>query len=280
MFLKIPAMKKLFFPLLFILTTLVAKAQKNDSTKWKPQFKISVNYNSGLNYYGRTDSLKSKAIFPLAEIWLGNKFYMNAAPIFVYNDQQSLQYAGSVGALGFLNVTHKWITNIYVLKPFYKESSQLVQAALKAQAGISLTYLNKVLNLTAGGDMKYSDKLDFGATAGVDHIFRIQNKDNSVIVIDPSFTINAGGQQFSRTYSRKLGGLFPRQQEVTENVQAFNLLSMEATMPLIYNKGKLQFIATPAYVMPKNLLKVAGRPDLSENGEDMFYMTLTAKYRF
>ena len=55
---------------------------------------------------------------------------------------------------------------------------------------------------------------------------------------------------------------------------------MEATMPLIYNKGKLQFIATPAYVMPKNLPKVAGRPDLSENGEDMFYMTLTAKYRF
>ena len=128
--------------------------------------------------------------------------------------------------------------------------------------------------------MKFSDKIDFGATAGLDHIIRIQNKNNSVIVIDPSIALNAGTQNFSRSYTKKTGGLFPRQQQVTENVQAFNILSIEASMPLIYNKGKMQFIATPAYVMPKNLLQVEGRPDLSETGENMFYTTLTAKYTF
>ncbi len=273
-------MKKIVFPILLLLICAAATAQTNDSTKTKAQFKLSVNYNNGLNYYGRTDSLKSKGIFPMAELWFSPKFYVNAAPIFVYNSLQSLQYAGSVTSLGYLNVTNKWVSNLYVLKPFYKENSELVQSALKAQTGASFTFLNKVLNVTAGGDMKFSDKIDFGAVAGLDHIIRIQNKNNSVIVIDPSITFNAGTQNFSRSYTKKTGGLFPRQQQVTENVQAFNLLSIEASMPLIYNKGKMQFIATPAYVMPKNLLQVEGRPDLSEKGENMFYTTLTAKYTF
>lgn len=274
-------MKKTIFSLCFLLAVGCALAQTSDSTgNSKVQFKLSVNYNSGLNYYGRTDSLKSKGLFPLAEIWFSPKFYVNGAPILVYNKLQSLQYAGSVTTLGYLNVTSKWISNLYVLKPFYKESSELVQSALKAQTGASFTFLNKVLNLSFGGDMKFSDKLDFGTTAGIDHIVRIQNKDNSVIVIDPSLSLNAGTQNFSKSYTKKTGGIFPRDQQVTENIQAFNVLSIEASVPLIYNKGKMQLIATPAYVSPKNLIQVKGWPDLSETGKNMFYTTLTAKYTF
>lgn len=239
-----------------------------------------MNYNSGLNYYGRIDSLKSKGVFPLAELWLGSKFYINAAPVFVYNRLQPMQYAGGVATVGFLNVSDKWISNLYLLKPFYKESSELVQAALKAQGGVSFTSLNKVLNFSFGGDVKYSDKFDFGAMAGVDHIFRKQNKDNSVLVLDPSFYVNAGTQNFSRTYTQKSGGLLPRARQVTENVQAFNVLSLEASMPLIYSKGHVQVIATPAYVIPKNLLTEEGRPDLSETGKNMFYTTVALKYSF
>jgi hypothetical protein len=252
-----------------------------DSTKGPGvQFKFSLNYNSGLNYYGRTDSLKSKGVFPLAEIWFTPKFYINAAPVFVYNKLQSLNYAGSVATLGYLNVTKKWISNLYVLKPFYKESSELVQSAMKVQAGASFTALNKVLNISFGGNASYSDKFDFGATAGLDHIFRKQYKDNSVFVVDPSFTINAGSQNFSKTYKRKTGGIFPREQQVTETYQQFNLLSFEASMPIIYSKNKWQLIAIPAYVLPKNLVKVENRPDLTETGENMFYSTVTVKYLF
>lgn len=274
-------MKKIILPLVFLMLSVWSNAQTTDSTdKAKTQFKISINYNSGLNYYGRTDSLKSKGVFPLAELWFSPKFYINAAPIFVYNKMQSLQYAGSVASLGYLNASDKWISSLYLLKPFYKESSELVQSALKAQAGASFTSLNKVLNISFGGDIKYSDQFDFGANAGLDHIIRIQNKDNSVVVIDPSFYAYAGTQNFSKSYRKKTGGLFPREQQITETYKQFNMLSLEASIPLIYSKGKMQVIATPSYVMPKNLLSVENRPDLSELGENMFYTTLALKYTF
>jgi len=256
-------------------------AQTTDSTKKeKAQFKISINHNSGLNYYGRTDSLKSKGFFPLAELWFTSKFYVNAAPVFVYNKSQSFEYAGSVATVGYLKVSKKWIHNFYFLKPFYKESSELVQSALKAQTGASFTFLNKILNISVGGDIKYSNQFDYGAMAGIDHVFRKQLKDQSVLAINPSFTLSAGTQKFSNTYTKKTGGLLPRRQLVTENVQAFNLLSMEASLPVIYAKDKLQFIATPAYVVPKNLLKAEGRPELSETGRNLFYTTLAVKYSF
>lgn len=275
--------KKLIAATAFLLLLHSAHAQ-SDSTKTKPQFKLSVNYNTRLNYYGRTDSLRSSGVFPMAELWFTPKFYVNAAPIFVNNPLQSFDYAGTVATVGYQNVGTKWITSVYLTKPFYKESSELVQSALQAQSGVSLTYQNKIVNINAGGDVKFSDKVDYGATAGLDHIVRIETKNKGVVVIDPAVYAYAGTQNFQRTYYKKNNSgflLFPRNnQQVTEEVSRFNVLAYEATMPIIYAKGKVMLIATPSYIMPQNLITVPNRPDLSERGENMFYATLTAKYTF
>src|SRR5688500_14381616 len=281
MFLKEHPMKKII-SLIAIVACLYSNAQTSDSTvKDGIKFKLSLNYNTGLNYYGRTDSLKSTGIFPMAEVWFSPKFYINAAPVFVNNKVQTMQYAGSVASIGYLNVTDKWVSNLYLLKPFYTETSKLVQSALKAQTGASFTALNKLLNFSFGGDIKYSDQIDFGAMAGIDHIFRFENKDNSIIVIDPSFTVNAGTQNFSKTYKKiNRGILLPAEEQVTESYKKFNVLSYEASIPFIYSKNKLQIIATPAYVLPQNLVIVKDRPDLTETGENMFYATIAFKYSF
>lgn len=275
--------KKFVAAAAFLMLLQSAHAQ-SDSTKTKPQFKLSVNYNTRLNYYGRTDSLRSSGVFPMAELWLTPKFYVNAAPIFVNNPLQSFDYAGTVATVGYQNVGTKWITSVYLTKPFYKESSELVQSALQAQSGVSLTYQNKIVNINAGGDVKFSDKVDYGTTAGLDHIVRIETKNKGVVVIDPSVYAYAGTQNFQRTYYKKNNSgflLFPRNnQQVTEEVSRFNVLAYEATMPIIYAKGKVMLIATPSYIMPQNLITVPNRPDLSERGENMFYATLIAKYTF
>jgi hypothetical protein len=281
MFFKNYAMKKIVV-LIAIVSSLMVQAQ-NDSISAKAEFKLSVNYNSNLNYYGRTDSLKSTGFFPMAEIWFSPKFYINAAPVFVNNKLQSFEYAGTVATAGFQNLTEKWLTNLYVLKPFYKESSQLVQSALKAQAGINISSLNKIANITVGGDVKFSDKTDFGATAGLDHIIRMDNKDGSAFVIDPSFYAYAGTQNFTNTYYKKKAGLpfFPgTNEQVTETVQQFTILAYEASVPLIYVKDKWMVLATPSYILPQNLITVPNRPDLSERGENTFYITLALKRTF
>jgi hypothetical protein len=48
----------------------------------------------------------------------------------------------------------------------------------------------------------------------------------------------------------------------------------------VYAKGKWMGLFTPSYILPQNLVTVAGRPDLSEKGENMFYATLALKYTF
>lgn len=254
-------------------------AQTDSTENSKLQFKLSANYNTNLNYYGRTDSLRSSGFFPLAEFWFKN-FYVNAAPVFVNNSSASFDYAGTVATAGYQYISDdkKWFDNFYIVKPFYKSNSQLVQSALKLQGAFSITNLNKVINITGGADVKFSDKTDFGVTAGIDHIFRKQFADNSVLVVDPSAFLFAGTQQFSNSYKRNNFINFPvAGQTVTEEVKKFNILSYEFSMPVIFAKDKFQLLLTPAYVIPQNLIIVQGHPELSEIGKEMFYATIGVK---
>jgi hypothetical protein len=277
--------QKGFLLSLGLLNCLLSWAQSTETgQKEQTQFKIGVNYNSNLNYYGRTDSLRSSGFFPLAELWFNESFYFNAAPIFVSNKVSTFEYGGTIASAGYqFNSENKWLGNIYLLKPFYKENSELVQSTLKAQTGMTLTWLNKAINLTTGGDVKFSDKTDFGFMAGVDHIFRLQLDDKSVLVIDPSATLNASTQQFTRSYLKKTVGsfLFPgNEQIVNKSAQRFNILSYEFSIPVVYGKGKFQLLITPVYVIPQNLITIENRPDLSERGKEMFYATIGVKLIF
>jgi hypothetical protein len=273
------------FVLLLMLISYLSNSQSPTAgEKRKTEFKISANYNTGLNYYGRVDSLRSSGFFPLAELWLNESFYINAAPVFVNNAVESFQYAGINTSAGYLfNSKNKWLGNIYVVKPFYTESSDLVQSALKAQTGMTLTWLNKIINITGGGDIKFSDKTDYGVTAGIDHIIRRQLNDRTILIVDPSVYINAGTQQFTRSYWKKTADflLIPGSEQVlTEWGQKFSILSYEFSAPVILAVNKFQLLFTPAYVIPHNLLLVEGRPDLSEKGGKMFYATFGAKMSF
>jgi hypothetical protein len=267
--------------LLFIslLLQLNVNAQ-GDSTANETHFKMGVFYNSSLNYYGRTDSLKSSGFFPLAEWWIDQNFYINAAPVFVNNSLQRFEYAGTVATAGYqFNDTRKWAGNLYVVKPIYTRSSQLVQSALKIQAAGILTLQTKLLNISAGADIKISDKTDIGATAGLDHVFRFQMGDRSVLVLNPTVRLNAGTQQFTNTsYQKKNFLILPAYEEqVVSTSKKFTVLSYDASVPLILVTGKFQLLAIPAFVSPQNLLILKENPSLSEHGQNLFYVTIGAK---
>lgn len=279
-------MKKTY-GIFFLMTVMIAATSwgQSDSlpVKNKTEFKVGVYYNSNLNYYGRTDSLRSSGIFPMAELWFGKGFYINAAPVFVNNAISNFEYAGTVATAGYrFDGKDKISGNIFIVKPIYKDNTDLVQSALKAQFTSNFTFNNKVLNLTGGGDIKLSDNIDFGATAGIDHLFRVEPGKGIILVIDPSAYVYAGTQRFSKTYYKKSNFLFfpGVEQQVTESVNRFKILSYEFSMPVVIAKGKFQLIANPAYVIPQNLITVQNRPDLSERGKETFYITVGAKVIF
>ncbi|RYY64686.1 MAG: hypothetical protein EOO12_09005 [Chitinophagaceae bacterium] len=67
---------------------------RTDSTKPKPQFKLSVNYLSSLHYYGRTDSVPGSGFFPMAELPTLN----SAAPPTLALPRASTTSCGSAAA--------------------------------------------------------------------------------------------------------------------------------------------------------------------------------------
>ena len=273
-----------FLTLLLSIASASFAQQDTVVQKDETSFKIGLFYNSNLNYYGRTDSLRSSGVFPVAEIWFKNKFYISAAPVFVNNAASSFEYAGTVTSIGYSakSKNEKSLSNIFLTVPIYQDNSQLVQSALKAQLNSNFSLLNKWININAGGDVKYSDKMDFGLNAGLDHLFRYELKGGMVLAFDPSAYIYAGTQRFTNSYYKKSSFFFfpGAEQEITEEVNRLNILSYEFSMPVVLGNSKWQLILNPAYVLPQNLITVANRPDLSERGANMFYITAGAKYIF
>jgi hypothetical protein len=98
-----------FIIAIFSFSSLIAQAQETDKETTSVDFKISANYNTNLNFFGRTDSLQSSGFFPMAELWVNKNFYINAAPIFVNNKMQSFVYEGTIATLGFQHVSEKLI---------------------------------------------------------------------------------------------------------------------------------------------------------------------------
>jgi len=254
-------------------------AQNDTSAPKKNVFTGGVNYQSRLHYFGRTDSLKSSGLFPTLGFQLKEGFYVNSNFIFVNNALSSLSYNGTIIEGGFrFPQTRNFSGNIFYSQFLYKNNSELVQSALKSQTGINLVYNNKIVNVNAGGDVKFSNKTDYGATAGLDHLFLylIPNT-KKAIAINPSAYAYAGTQNFTSTYYNKrnvlglpIGG---QQEAITETTTKFNILAYEFSAPIVFVAGKFNASFTPSYVMPQNLVKIPGRPDLSENGKNMFYFS-------
>ncbi|MBV9987919.1 MAG: hypothetical protein JO301_09585, partial [Chitinophagaceae bacterium] len=170
--------------------------------------------------------------------------------------------------------------NIFYTQFLYKDQSTLVQSALKSQTGINLSYTNPILNINGGGDVKFSSQTDLGATLGFDHLFLFKGENHTAFALDPSIYAYAGTQKFSNTYLERKNILgIPVTQQTTQQVTQFNILSYEVSMPLVFVSGKFNASITPAYVMPQNLVTVAGRPDLSERGQNMFYVTISVGVR-
>jgi hypothetical protein len=264
-------MKKIYLVVL-ALFPLITYAQTTDSAAAKKnEFTASVNYQSNLHYFGRTDSLKSSGLFPVIGFQLKNGLYLQGTAVFVQNPSTPFSYTGASAELGYKFPDRKHFEgNLFVSKFFYNDQSVLVQSALNAQTGINLSYKNKILNVNLGGDLKFSDRTDVGATAGVDHLFvkKIEGWKNSAVALMPSATINAGTQNFTQTYIDKgnVAGI-PVTRQRTEKVERFTVLSYEFSAPLVLVGGKMNAYVIPSYVMPQNLLTNV------EKGENLFYVT-------
>ncbi|HWB92213.1 MAG TPA: hypothetical protein VG605_10185 [Puia sp.] len=256
-----------------------------------------VIYNSGLNYYGRVDSLESKGVCPFIGLSLKNGLYVNSTFVFVENSLQS-QYAATLLEAGYNfggsisagdssgagnagtstsagNFGKHWAGNLSVSRFLYRPEVDLVESVVREMASASLTRLNKVANITLTASARWSSQVDYNAQAGLDHIIRIPNvlSKKGVLVFDPTATISAGTQNFTTTYYQEKNFLFlpVQEQQITATSEQFNILAYELSCPIVYGLGKARLMLSPAYVVPQHLITGA------ELGSNLFYITALVK---
>ena len=243
----------------------------------KNEFSASINYQSTLHYFGRVDSLKSHGLFPVIGLKSKTGLYLNSTFVFIQNAATPLNYTGTILEGGYrFPYSKNFSGNIYYDHFLYKDKSVLVQSALKGQAGINTTYNNKVVNVNVGGDVKFSNsQTDFGLTAGLDKLFLFRNIiDNAVLAINPSANIYSGTHNYFKNVKKNSGlPLLPNNSSSIEQAKQFAILSYEVSVPVVLVKGKFNAYISPAYVIPQNLVTVVGRPDLSERGSNLFYIS-------
>ena len=270
--------------ILYLLLAIPILNFAQDSTNTaKNQLIGSINYQTQLHYFGRTDSLKSSGLLPSIGVETKFGLYATGNFIFINNATTPTKYVGTSVEAGYRFPTSKKFNgNVFYTQFIYDDKSVLVQSALKSQTGINTAFTNKIININLGGDLKFSNKTDVGATFGLDHLFIInKGLKNMAFAINPSAYVYAGTQNFSNTYLQQKTNILglPYTQQTTENITNFNILSYEISVPIVFVAGKFNAAITPAYVLPQNLVIVANNPSQSERGENMFYTTFSIGFR-
>ncbi|MFC4233541.1 hypothetical protein ACFOW1_16690 [Parasediminibacterium paludis] len=262
---------------IWLLLPFISLAQSDSTNTKSNHFIASINYQTRLHYFGRTDSIQSSGLLPSMSLESKLGIYATGNFIFVNNATTPTKYVGTTVEIGYqIPATTHFNGNVFYTQFIYNDKRLLVQSALKSQAGINTAFTNKIININIGGDLKFSDKTDYGATFGLDHLFLYKKGlKNMAFAFNPSVYVYAGTQNFSNTYQeqkRNLLGL-PYTQQTTETVTNFNILSYEISMPIVFVCGKFNASITPSYVAPQNLILVANNPSQSERGTNLFYAT-------
>ncbi len=260
-------------------TTVTARATvPSDRT----HLNLGATYNSTMNYYGRTDSIKYHGLYPFIGIAFKGGLYVNASFVFIGNGQ-SREYAATLleGGYNFASHNGHWAGNLSATKYYYQQNTDLVQSVIKGTTAASLTNLNKVVNVTLEADARFSDKVDAGCQGGLDHTIRISKVlgSNGVLVIDPTATVYAGTQHFTQTFLREQKFLFVPmgEQTLARNSQVFSVLAYEASMPIVYGYKGLNILIDPAYILPQHVLNGNGEVMTPGTVANLFYVTMTIK---
>ncbi len=237
--------------------------------KKKTTLTIGAVYLPRLHFYGRTDSLKSTAVAPNLLLQFSNGIYLTSTVIFTDNKIQPFSYAATIAGAGYRFGKQKGFAGTISGDLFFYQNQSLVQSAQKGQVGFTLSYLNKYISINSAGNTIFTNgSNDFYTSLGLSHRFRFV-KNNSTWVIIPAFTANAGTNTYYTTKSASGLPLPPFQ--ITQSGKMFRLLSYEASVPVVYVYKSLALSFTPGFVIPQNIRTVAGRPDLSETANNLFY---------
>jgi hypothetical protein len=288
--------KLLLCSLLFF--SLYGYAQTADSSREeKVQVQTGVQFISNQTYAGRTDSLRLPVLLPEINLEFPKGFFINTKGYLNLSGGKTTFDGVSIEP-GYALSKKNWNGSLSVIKNFISDSSNLIIAPVNASLEFYLNKETKILTPFIGSEYVFSGEgNDVILYGGLSKLVSFTKEDAETMVnVEPAVSLTAGSQNFyysflksyssngsgnSRGKGRGRGsGTGSTTATITQTVEQqsklFSLLSSSIELPLTVSAHKLQWITTPAWEVPINVIN----DNSKKASPSLFYVTTELLFNF
>lgn len=290
------------FFLLFILVQVNLEAQNTKEAADFSYTMVDVSYISDAVFMGRRDSIKAPYVFSSLGYYDKSGFFGNASASYLVSSEDQ-RFDLFLLSAGYLFSKKNLTAGISGTKYFFDEESYNVQSEIEADITAMIAYDFKVAEITLGAASYFGSdsSSDLAASLRLDRTFYAMDKK---LLIMPAMVLQAGTQYFyeeyyntSRMGNRKVGGNGqqgpgngPGGPSIMQNDTAmtdvaiseaseFNILNLEARLPLQYYYKHFIFSFTPVLAFPQTPASITTDAGFYEEDlENTFYWTVGISY--
>jgi hypothetical protein len=283
--------------LLLVLSFVKGIAQNNEnavkeiSLKGDSYIMTDLSYMNDAIFMGRRDSIAAPYILPSVGYYDASGFFadVSASYLTAASEQRIDLFLLSAG---YLFDSKKWSGDISVTGYFFNEDSYNVQSEMTANLNGLLSYDFEAMevSLSMNGFFNKSSSADIFGEFMLSKTLYLDDKN---FLMNPSFSLSAGTQNFYEAYYRtsRLGNRKGKDsggqnQTNDSNIKIskateFNLLNLELSLPFQYYHKSFIFSFTPTLAFPQSSATITTEDTIiNEDLESVFYWSAGISYWF
>lgn len=280
---------KSIFCFLFLVVICFVHSQEKNKPNERSYLLIDLSYQNDAVFMGRHDTVAAPYTVPSVEYYDKSGFFAVASLSYLTKPQDN-RIDLFLLTTGYSFNSNKFSGIVSGTKYFFNEDSYAIQSEIQGDISATIAYETSFfkISLNASGYINNDESLDLFAGFQLDNSFYFLDDD---FIIKPTFCFYAGSQYFYQEYYKNNSGNQngnnnqgnpPISSLVRiEEVEKFNVLNIEVSLPIQYRHNSFIFSLTPYWAFPQsNLTIVNGDEIFREDPQDVFYWSAGISYWF
>lgn len=284
-------LKPLFF-LLYFCAPFIIVAQNNINIDQKKSYILTdISYQNDAVFMGRRDSITAPYIIPSIGYYDASGFFADASLSYLTKSSENRVDLFLLTA-GYRFDSNKLSGAISGTKYFFSDNSYSVQSEIEADISAIISYDLDIFEASILASSYFSKDSNTDFFIGAQLAKSVYTNDRS-LEITPTIAAHAGSQYFYQEYykfnrvgNRKDNGNGQNQQIGTtvvgiDEVNKFNLLNIELSMPINYYYKSFIFSFSPHLAFPQSSATITTEDAvIKEDLKEVFYWSAGISYWF
>jgi len=284
-------MKNLILLLILCLPSYVVAQDNKNVDKEKSYILTDLSYQNDAVFMGRRDSISAPYIVPSIGYYDQSGFFADASLSYLTKSDEN-RVDLFLATVGYRFNSNKFSGTLSGTKYFFNDKSYSIQSEVEGDISAILSYDFGFLetSLITSAYFSKNSNTDFFVSAQIaKSLFTIDKS----LEIKPTFNVSAGSQYFYQEYyrynrigNRKGNNAGQNQQSTTtvlgiEEVNKFNILNVELSMPIRYYYKSFIFSFVPQWAFPQSNATITTEDaTIKEDLKNIFYWSAGISFWF